>query len=203
MKYTNLSLVIAIFSITSLLDASPKAGNDQNKNLKAFIIPVENKDEAKKPDFSSVQKTLNNIINAINTDNPEDVVNEFFPKGAFNQLKDIRFPDRYHKKLLKWFFDDIKREHGALKGKKIQFISFQPGRCKFKKIGTEYNKIAYWSCYGSRFVVSLEEENKGDESIKKNSQKNSQKTKTIKIKALINWGPKWFITHLGPIPTSD
>ena len=192
MKKNSISLFFWLaISITTVGQAESKKKMGSKKTTTKTVamplidIPIENADPVKKPDFSSVQESLVKVVESISIGNPELDKNEFFPKAPFDALKDIRFPGKYHIKLVNWYNADILREHKQLNGVKLTFLSFTPGRCKFKKIGTEYNKIAYWSCYGSKFQVS-----------------DGTKKKTIKIKALINWGKKWFITHLGPIPKS-
>jgi hypothetical protein len=62
----------------------------------------------------------------------------------------------------------------------LKYVSFKRGGCKWKAIGTEYNKIAYWSCYRNR-MIALADGKKID----------------LDLRTLINWGDKWYITHLG------
>ena len=64
-------------------------------------------------------------------------------------------------------------------------MKFKKGYCKWKAVNSEYNHIAYWSCYKSQ--IQVKDEITGNISY-------------IKLKAMINWGQEWKVTHLGPIP---
>jgi hypothetical protein len=97
-------------------------------------------------------------------------------------VKDLTNPDRYHAKLVKWYEEDILKEHRRFASDKWTFSTFEPGRCKWKDIGTQGNKVAYWSCVGN-FVTAVSQ----------------GKRRRFEIRVLINWGDKWYVTHLGPI----
>jgi len=111
----------------------------------------------------------------------------FFPAEAFNQVKGIKDPGAYHKQLVQWFAKDLAREGERLKpGAPWLVDGFKLGFCKWKEKGSEANAHPYWSCYKSKLKL-------------KNVKNESN---VVEIRALINWGNQWFITHLGPIPKS-
>lgn len=147
-------------------------------------VPEQNQ---KKPPLESIAaydpEPLLNQLNQPKTEAEWNML--FFPADAFNQVKGIKDPGAYHKQLLKWFAADIKRESERLKaGAPWQVESFKLGSCKWKEKGTEANALPYWSCYKSKLKL-----------------KNAKgETNQVDIRALINWGTQWYITHLGPIP---
>ncbi len=150
----------------------------------SFEVPTENMIEGKTPPLKEAEEAAKRILTAITNNTPETVQDLFFPEKVFEGLKDIQRPLDYYKKLTKWFVADIKREHERIKSKpNLVFDGFQKGRCKWKAVGSEYNKIAYWSCYRNYFYAKS-----GEERIK------------FEMRALINWGMKWHVTHLGAIP---
>ncbi len=150
-------------------------------------IPAENLVKGTLPTMKIAEASeglAKRLLEAIASDNPESVRDLFFPPEPFDILKDIKRPRDYHTKLVGWFIADIHREHSRLKEDvKIEFDRFTPGSCRWKPIGTEYNKIAYWSCSRNSIFVKA-----GTEKI------------TIKVVSMINWGKNWYVTHLGPIP---
>ncbi len=147
-------------------------------------IPLENQQENLRPTIQAFDARAQRLVKALHEGSFDDVKDLFFPEPAFLQLKAIARPGDYHRQLLTWFQNDFKREQDRLKNRgSIRFKALKGGSCKWKAVNTEANKIAYWSCYRKKIEVEL-----GD------------KVEVIEVKALINWGPDWYITHLGPIP---
>jgi hypothetical protein len=147
-------------------------------------IPAQNIKKGIMPDIKGAHATSKLVLKAIKMSDMKVAKWAFFPENIFNELKDIKWPGAYHKKLLKWFAADIKRENSKFANvENLKFKEFKVGRCRWKKVGSEYNKIAYWSCYRNKFVVS-----------------DGKKEYEIELRAMINWGNDWFVTHLGPIP---
>jgi hypothetical protein len=145
-------------------------------------IPPENSDPALKPDFSSATSGAKALLKAICTKNADEGMDFFFPQKEFDLVKDIPVPSRYWKKLARWYREDIIKEHGRFGRCDWQFKELKFGRCKWKKTGTEGNKQPYWSCRGNFVTATCD-----------------GKTRRFEIKVLINWGKKWYVTHLGPI----
>lgn len=154
--------------------------------LLAAEVPPENQ---KKPPIESISSyDPKPLIAQLNQPTSEVEWNTlFFPAAAFDQVKGIKDPGAYHKQLLKWFAADIKREHERLKpAGPWEVDSFKLGSCKWKEKGSEANALPYWSCYKSKLKI-------------KNAKGESN---LVEVRALINWGNQWYITHLGPIPKS-
>jgi hypothetical protein len=145
-------------------------------------VPKENQTKGEIPSVVSAEQSVALLLDAIQSGEPEKAAPFFFPKDAFNIVKDSSNPERYHSKLAKWYGEDILKEHLRFSSKKWTFSKFEIGRCKWKDIGTEGNKVAYWSCVGN-FVSAVAD----------------GQTRRFEIRVLINWGDKWYVTHLGPI----
>ncbi len=150
--------------------------------LAASVVPKENLEKGSPPNVSSAKKGAAALLDAIATRSPEKATSFFFPEEAFDLVKDIPKPERYHRRLLTWYEEDIRKEHPRFKTGEWRVTDVALGRCKWKDIGTEQNKIAYWSCIGN-FVTAVS----GD------------KKRRFEIRVLINWGDTWYVTHLGPI----
>lgn len=145
-------------------------------------VPNENREKGTPPDNASAEILATKLLEAIRSGNPTVAAADFFPKEAFDLVKDSPNPGRYHSKLIKWYEEDILKEHARFKSQAWTFESIELGRCKWKDIGTEYNKVAYWSCTGN-FVTA----------------RSGDQKRRFEIHVLINWGNRWYVTHLGPI----
>lgn len=151
-------------------------------------IPQQNQTKSK-PKLETIEAyDPQPLLDQLNKPSSEEEWNPlFFPADAFDRVKGIKDPGAYHKQLLKWFAADIQRESSRLQtGGPWQVDSFKLGFCKWKEKGSEANALPYWSCYKSKLKL-----------------KNAKgETNLVEVRALINWGPRWYITHLGPIPKS-
>jgi hypothetical protein len=148
--------------------------------LPNVATPVENIAGAKRPDFSAADVMARLIVEAISAGKAEIAVGAFFPKEPFLALKDMFEPDKYYLQLRSSFAGDLMKHKAKLADPTLAFASFKPGFCKWKGIGSEYNRIPYWSCYHNKVFL------------------NSPTRKAeIDIRVMINWGKEWFVTHLG------
>ncbi|HET9238358.1 MAG TPA: hypothetical protein VFO10_13945 [Oligoflexus sp.] len=149
-----------------------------------FVIPPENKDEALKAQIESFDSKAQRLLTALEKGAFADVKDFFFPEAAFLQLKAIARPADYYSQLVKWYEQDFTREQARFKGRgPLVFKAIKGGSCKWKAPQTEANRIPYWSCYRRKIELTAAGQNE-----------------SIEVRALINWGPQWYITHLGPIP---
>lgn len=147
-------------------------------------VPPENLKKGTMPSDGPAEAMARRILEAIVADRPDDVQDAFFPADPFDALKAIARPREYHDQLVKWYTADIHREHARIKNLgPLTFDGFKVGSCKWKAVGTEANKIAYWSCYRNHFYA-----------------KGPKDRVTFDLRAMINWGTAWYVTHLGPIP---
>jgi hypothetical protein len=144
-------------------------------------VPDQNKEQGTIPAMDSVDALAQSLFTALQINDTSSARTLFFPEAEFVALKDIKDPLTYHKQLLSELDRDVNKLHTQLSAfKDLKYLSWKRGGCKWKAVGTEYNKIAYWSCYRNRIIA----ESSGGKI-------------EIDLKTLINWGDKWFITHLG------
>jgi hypothetical protein len=149
-----------------------------------FVIPPENKDEALKAQIESFDPGAQRLLTALEKGTFADVKDLFFPEAAFLQLKAIAKPADYYSQLVKWYEQDFTREQARFKGRgPLVFKAIKGGSCKWKAPQTEANRIPYWSCYKRKIELTAAGQNE-----------------VVEVRALINWGRQWYITHLGPIP---
>jgi hypothetical protein len=150
----------------------------------AFVIPPENQDETLKAQIESFDPEAQRLLTALGKGAFADVKDLFFPEAAFLQLKAIAKPADYYSQLVKWYEQDFTREQARFKGRgPLVFKAIKGGSCKWKAPQTEANRIPYWSCYKRKIELTA-----------------AGKSEIIEVRALINWGRQWYITHLGPIP---
>ncbi len=150
----------------------------------AADIPAENQNKPALESLGSYDaEALVKVLNGEGDDAAIDSL--FFSADAFNQVKGIADPAAYFKQLIKWFHNDVTKERSRLKeGAPWTVDGFKRGGCKWKEKGTEANALPYWSCYKNKVLV-------------KNAKGQHE---TVEVRAIINWGPHWYITHLGAIP---
>ncbi len=149
-----------------------------------FIIPVENQQQDQRASIQNFDDKARRLLVAIGEGRFESVRDLFFPEPAFLQLKAIAKPLDYYRQLTTWYQNDFKKEVERFKGRgPLQFKALRGGSCQWKAAQSEANKIPYWSCYKKKIDVQTVDN-----------------IETIEIRALINWGSEWYITHLGPIP---
>ena len=126
------------------------------------------------------------LVQAIREDKPELAEPFFFPKEAFRQVKSIPKPDRYWKRLMRIYREDVHDLRRKLKKPdEVEFVAFEVDKAKKKwqPRGEEGNNYPYWAMYKARLVV------KDDGRIKK-----------LKLRVMINWGDQWYVTHLTRMP---
>lgn len=157
----------------------PTASDSGAKNDK---IPTENALKGTPPGVESAFHGAQKLLNAFQSENPDLAMDFFFPASAFEKVKDSSNPSRYYQKLVQWYKEDIALESPRLRDSAWQVIDVTLGNCKWKKPGTESNRIAYWSCTRNTVTVKADE-----------------KQRRFDIQVLINWGKEWYVTHLLPI----
>ena len=146
------------------------------------LVPRENAVQGKAPPFESAQAGAKRLLDAIKSGDPAIAAGFFFPAKAFDLVKAMAVPGRYHKKLVAWYGEDILAEHPRFEDPSWTFEKIERGRCKWQEKGTEGNALPYWSCRGNRVTA-----------------KSGDRTRTFEIHVIINWGDAWYVTHLGKI----
>lgn len=144
-------------------------------------IPIENQKKGVMPSLANWEEDLRKLVATIEKNDTAAARAYFFPREAFLQLKAMKGAERYYdEELIKHFDHDVGTAHERLKVQTDwELASFEKGRCVWKEKGTEYNAIPYWSCYRNKIHLK-----KGDAKL------------TIPLRTLINWGPRWYVTHL-------
>lgn len=146
--------------------------------------PPQNTDPKAKPGFGTLIKLGESIakdLSRLTANDASEAVDGFFPRAPFLILKKVPKPAEYFEMLMSEYRSQLKRVARDLKlSSPIEYLDFRGGFCKWKPVDSEYNKIAYWSCYNSPLTLKM-----------------GEKKAIIKVRTVINWGEDWFVTHLG------
>jgi hypothetical protein len=145
-------------------------------------VPPENREKGERPAPDSGVEGASLLLSALADGNPSLAHGFFFPAEAFDLVKDLPVPGRYYRKLLAWYDEDIRAEHRRFRGGDWQVAELRFGNCKWKEPGSEGNKLPYWSCYRNLLVAE-----------------DGDRKRRLEIRAMINWGQSWYVTHLGPV----
>lgn len=144
-------------------------------------VPIENQKKGVMPALSTWETDARAFVAAIEKNDTSAARAFFFPREAFLPLKAMKGAERYYdEELVKLFDRDVGKAHEQLTAQTgWELAAFEKGRCAWKEKGTEYNAIPYWSCYRNKLHLK-----KGDTKV------------AIPLRTLINWGPRWYVTHL-------
>jgi len=145
------------------------------------VVPAANQEQGQCPAAASFTPRAQALVQAINADDPALAVDVFFPAAAFDLVKDLPVPGRYHRRLSAWFVEDLRALAAALPGDLV-FERFELGRCRWTARGVEGNRLPYWSCWHNTLHV-----------------RRGGKSRRIDVVDVINWGEEWYVTHLGPV----
>ena len=146
------------------------------------LIPEENVARGAPPPAAGAEEGARLLLDAVKADDPSIAASFFFPAAAFDLVKAMAVPGRYHRKLVAWYEEDIRAEHARFADPSWRFAALELGRCKWQGKGTEGNALPYWSCRGNRVTA-----------------RSGDRTRRLDINVLINWGKRWYVTHLGSI----
>jgi hypothetical protein len=125
------------------------------------------------------------VFRAIVADDPALAEPAFFPKVAYEQVKDIEKPGADWKaRLLKAFARNIHEYHGKLgddpAGCKLLGVDVDESRVKLMARGKEGNKLPYYRVTRSKIRWADA----------------AGKEKTFELTSLISWRGEWFVVHL-------
>jgi hypothetical protein len=137
------------------------------------------------------QAGVQDLWQAIVTDNPTTALPFFFPESAYLQVKAITNPAAdYQNRLIDWYRLDIGAAHALLgsQASSARFVSVTVPTSQAVWIvpGVEYNKGSYYRVYGTRLTYEI-----------------GGKTKSFGIFSLISWRGEWYAVHLGPSTRSS
>lgn len=143
------------------------------------------------PDDPLFQAGVQDLWQAIVTDNPTAALPFFFPETAYLQVKAISNPSAdYQNRLVDWYRLDIQAVHALLgsdaSSAQLVRVTVPTAQAVWIVPGVEYNKGSYYRVYGTRLYYEV-----------------GGKTKSIGIYSLISWRGEWYVVHLGPSTRSS
>ena len=146
-------------------------------------IPDQNdwrrEDPPPRPSVGDAAERAETLLSAILADDPERARNFFFPQEPFRVLKGIADPDRYWNVLWRHYERDIHAMHEEIPSD-ATFERFVLGRRGgWVERRQEANALPYWAARHA-FV----------------HYRSGERERRFEIRTLINWGPRWYITHL-------
>lgn len=146
-------------------------------------IPAENDPHATtppaRPPAGDLSERAAQLFRAILADDPSAVRELFFPREPFLVLKGIADPGRYWGILMSHYERDVHDLHATIPAGATfdRFVMSRRGGWVVR--GEEANALPYWACRHS-FVY----------------YRANDREQRFEIRTLINWGPRWYITHL-------
>jgi hypothetical protein len=160
------------------------AGRDGSADAGA-LGQTRDRPSATSPEFEARARAL---WDAIVNDDPERAMPFFFPREAYEQVKDVRDPARdWRVRLVAAYARDIReyaRELGA-KRAHATFVSLDvPERAaRWVEPGEEWNRLGYYRVFGSRLRYRDASGRSGE----------------LVVKSLISWRGEWFVVHLARV----
>lgn len=153
--------------------------------LDAAGKPLSQTDVRPSVDSPAFQERLSLVFRAIVADDPTLAEPAFFPKIAYEQVKDIKDAGAdWKSRLLKAFARNIHEYHKELgddpAGCKLLGIEVDEKRVKVMERGKEGNKLPYHRVTRSKIRWADA----------------SGKEKTFELTSLISWRGEWFVVHL-------
>lgn len=143
---------------------------------------------APRPAAGDVEARARTLFAALHDGTPEHVESSlgfFLQRDPFLAIKDMHGALGYFNTLTRAYRHDIetaRREWPAVS--RAEFVRFDLSRaCTWMSAGREANRLPYWSCYRSHLVARA-----------------GREEHRFEVRVMINWGDRWFVTHLGPIP---
>lgn len=149
----------------------------------ALEVPAENQEHdgqpPPKPAVGDAAQRVEQLFLAIQRDEPELARDLFFPLEPFLVLKGIAHPERYWNVLYQHYVDDIHALHETLP-EGATFVRFDmTRRGGWVARREEANALPYWASRHDWIVYRV-----------------GEREARIEVRTLINWGPRWYVTHL-------
>ncbi len=171
----------AFLASTAALALAPSIAQSQ-RNLRGLEVPPENDwDPAprSRPPVGDAAERAARLFEAIQRDEPEHARDFFFPLEPFRVLKAIAEPERYWNVLWGHYERDIHALHAEV-GEGATFDRLELGRRGgWVDRRQEANAIPYWAARHA-FV----------------HYRAGDAERRFELRTLINWGPRWYVTHL-------
>ncbi|MBX3270783.1 MAG: hypothetical protein KF729_11000 [Sandaracinaceae bacterium] len=167
--------------LVALASAVPSLALAQ-RTWRGLEIPPENDWEGPRPPRPAVgdaEARAAQLFGAILADEPERARDFFFPREPFAVLKAIAEPDRYWQTLYAHYERDIHRLHAQIPAG-ATFERFEmTRRGGWVDRREEANAIPYWASRHDWVHYRA-----------------GGRAQRFEIRTLINWGPRWYVTHL-------
>lgn len=166
---------------------APTLGRAQDEEEQPEPEPVEIPDENRadreepppRPPMGDAAERARRLFEAIQRDEPEHAADFFFPQAPFRVLKGIADPDRYWRVLWRHYGRDIHALHEELPEGAVfdRFVMTRRGGWVERR--QEANALPYWASRHDWVYYRV-----------------GERERRFEIRTLINWGQRWFITHL-------
>ena len=145
-------------------------------------IPPENDwrgDRPARPDPGDAPERAARLLEAILQDDPERARDFFFPREPFRILKGIADPDRYWEVLWGHYERDIHALHEDIPAEATFDRLAMTRRGGWVDRREEANALPYWASRHDWIYYRVGEDER-----------------RFEIRTLINWGPRWYVTHI-------
>ena len=132
-----------------------------------------------KPPVGDAAERAERLFEAIQRDDPEHARDFFFPLEPFLVLKGIADPERYWNVLWSHYERDIHALHEELpEGATFdRFVMTRRGGWVERR--QEANALPYWASRHDWIYY-----------------RDGERERRFEVRTLINWGPRWYVTHL-------
>lgn len=149
----------------------------------SIAVPAENDPHATtpppRPPTGDLSERAAQLFAAIQADDPARVRDFFFPREPFLVLKGIADPGHYWDVLVRHYERDIHELHASIPADATfdRFVSSRRGG--WVGLREEANALPYWAMRHSFVYYRV-----------------GSREERFEIRTLINWGPRWYVTHL-------
>lgn len=149
-------------------------------NARALTSP------APRPPPGEVEARARTLFEALRDGTPERAeasLGFFLQRDPFLAIKDMHGALGYFNVLVREYRRDIASLRASWPAvSRSEFVRFELSRaCTWMSPGREANRLPYWSCYRSHLVARA-----------------GREEHRFEVRVLINWGDRWYVTHLGP-----
>ncbi len=156
----------------------------------SLTIPSQNARDARsptpRPPAGDAEARARLLFEALRTgapDRTEAALGFFLQREPFLAIKDMSGAAGYFSTLTRAYRRDVeayRREIPELSN--ATFARFELSRaCTWMSVGREANRLPYWSCYRSKLFVRA-----------------GARERALEVRVMINWGDRWYVTHLRP-----
>lgn len=177
-------LALGMLATLALASTPPRSGAQAPARQEVFI-PDENAasrtEPSARPPVGDATERAARLFDAILRDDPELARDFFFPLEAFLVLKGIADPGRYWNVLWSHYERDIHALHAEVPAGSTfdRFVLARRGGWVARR--EEANALPYWASRHSFIHYRAP---------------NEDRERRFEVRTLINWGPRWYITHL-------